>query len=500
MDELSYQKDFNSQLVSLLQGFISRHESPVCLVAHNGDKFDFPVLKAELEALHENIVGDIYCGDSLLMFRKFDEVSSVKSIAKSPTTIAGNAETPIRNKPVFTQSRFSAAKRKLQYSPLVPSEQGDTGSVNFHSDFIHVALDKIPKIEISSESSSDVLNEQTKRSTESSMNVQSERLATDNVENSFKPRASTASLKTDNHFASKDSSADDSACTAATTVTDKPLCLCESSLCDCLSDSLLSLAFADYCDSPTVQSVVNAASSSDTTSTSIPANPTGGFCTPSTHEQARSNGEIQQPCETAEPPSEMDDDVANKLHLDAQAICEADVVATADDDAAGLVHNENQQSISRRPADQQHEQPLNGSVETTSSVTPTKSTNPNVVLTPSSVNRIAAFTPPSTHHNTAFTLTSTHQNAAFTPTSANQNAAFTPPSANRNGVFTPPPRKSFALGAIYERVVGRPMRNAQCAEDDCLALLRICQVCLRTCFVCHLTYLIIKLFFAVFGH
>ena len=465
MDELSYQKDFNSQLVSLLQSFISRHESPVCLVAHNGDKFDFPVLKAELEALHENIVGDIYCGDSLLMFRKFDEVSSVKSIAKSPTTIAGNAETPIRNESAFTQSKFSAAKRKLQYSPLVPNEQGDTDSVNFQSDF--VALDKIPKIELSNESSSDALNEQKKRSTESSMSVQSERFVTDNVENSFQPRASTASLKTDNHFASKDSSADDSACTAATTVTDKPLCLCESSLCDCLSDSLLSLAFADYCDSPTVQSVVNAASSSDTTGTSIPANPTGGFCMPSTHEQAHSNGEIQQPCETAAPPLEMDDDVANKLH-DAQTICEADVVARADDVAAGLVHDENQQSISRRPADQKHEQPLDGTVGTKSPVTPAKSTDPNIVFTPPSVNRIAAFTPPSAN-----------QNAAFTLPSANQNAAITPPSANQNGGFTPPPRKSFALGAIYERVVGRPMRNAHCAEDDCLALLRICQVCLH---------------------
>jgi hypothetical protein len=44
--------------------------SPVCLVAHNGNAYDFPLLKAELEKLGTEINPGTLCADSLLGLRE----------------------------------------------------------------------------------------------------------------------------------------------------------------------------------------------------------------------------------------------------------------------------------------------------------------------------------------------------------------------------------------------------------------------------------------------
>ena len=45
---------------------------PICLLAHNGYRFDFPVLKAELNRTGENLCEDILCADTLEAFRSLD--------------------------------------------------------------------------------------------------------------------------------------------------------------------------------------------------------------------------------------------------------------------------------------------------------------------------------------------------------------------------------------------------------------------------------------------
>lgn len=47
---------FDKDACGLLQAFLSRMPSPMCLIAHNGMKFDFPLLKAELASRNEVIV------------------------------------------------------------------------------------------------------------------------------------------------------------------------------------------------------------------------------------------------------------------------------------------------------------------------------------------------------------------------------------------------------------------------------------------------------------
>jgi len=49
-DNLYQQKDFDSEVGDLLVLFLRRLEPPVCLVAHNGSRFDFPLLAAEMQS------------------------------------------------------------------------------------------------------------------------------------------------------------------------------------------------------------------------------------------------------------------------------------------------------------------------------------------------------------------------------------------------------------------------------------------------------------------
>jgi len=49
-DNLYQQKDFDTEVGSLVMLFLRRLEPPVCLVAHNGSRFDFPLLAAELQS------------------------------------------------------------------------------------------------------------------------------------------------------------------------------------------------------------------------------------------------------------------------------------------------------------------------------------------------------------------------------------------------------------------------------------------------------------------
>lgn len=71
-DSLLNQKDFDHDLVSLLSSFLCRLEPPVCLISHNGFRFDFPLLKAELGSIGCDLPEGILCLDTWEMFRSLD--------------------------------------------------------------------------------------------------------------------------------------------------------------------------------------------------------------------------------------------------------------------------------------------------------------------------------------------------------------------------------------------------------------------------------------------
>lgn len=61
---------FVAQLIAL---FFRRLQSPTCLVAHNGNCFDFIQLEDELESLNFRLPYRTYCVDSLGLFRSLEK-------------------------------------------------------------------------------------------------------------------------------------------------------------------------------------------------------------------------------------------------------------------------------------------------------------------------------------------------------------------------------------------------------------------------------------------
>ncbi|XP_029441554.1 three prime repair exonuclease 2-like [Rhinatrema bivittatum] len=64
---------FCQDLVTLLRGFLERQVQPVCLVAHNGFFYDFPLLKTELQRVQGDLGGSYACLDSCQALRGMDE-------------------------------------------------------------------------------------------------------------------------------------------------------------------------------------------------------------------------------------------------------------------------------------------------------------------------------------------------------------------------------------------------------------------------------------------
>ena len=75
---LSGQDTFNQRTGELINSFLAHLPSPLCLVAHNGNQYDFPLLKAELKKVGVTLPCDTLCADSYLgikeIFKKREEV------------------------------------------------------------------------------------------------------------------------------------------------------------------------------------------------------------------------------------------------------------------------------------------------------------------------------------------------------------------------------------------------------------------------------------------
>ncbi|XP_045141427.1 three prime repair exonuclease 2 isoform X2 [Echinops telfairi] len=67
---------FDATVVQALQAFLSRQAGPVCLVAHNGFDYDFPLLCTELQRLGAHLPPDTICLDTLPALRGLDRAHS----------------------------------------------------------------------------------------------------------------------------------------------------------------------------------------------------------------------------------------------------------------------------------------------------------------------------------------------------------------------------------------------------------------------------------------
>nr|XP_054769322.1 three prime repair exonuclease 2-like [Lytechinus pictus] len=92
---------FDEGVVTMLNLFLSRQDQPVCLVAHNGMRFDFPILRSELSVLTKgDPPAELYCLDTLKGFRA--------GFATETQGVKENAE-----KLIISKQNSTAWKRKL---------------------------------------------------------------------------------------------------------------------------------------------------------------------------------------------------------------------------------------------------------------------------------------------------------------------------------------------------------------------------------------------------
>lgn len=66
---LEHSAPFSANTVRLLVNFLEHNPKPICLVAHNGNQFDYPILRTEIEKTGCQLPEDILCIDSLNAFR-----------------------------------------------------------------------------------------------------------------------------------------------------------------------------------------------------------------------------------------------------------------------------------------------------------------------------------------------------------------------------------------------------------------------------------------------
>ena len=66
---LTGQAKFDENTAKLIFAFLARLPPPICLVTHNGNYYDFPLLKAELEKVKMQLSPEVFCVDSYLGFK-----------------------------------------------------------------------------------------------------------------------------------------------------------------------------------------------------------------------------------------------------------------------------------------------------------------------------------------------------------------------------------------------------------------------------------------------
>nr|CAH7728705.1 unnamed protein product [Callosobruchus chinensis] len=94
--KLEEQQKFSGATVEMINTFVKHNTPPVCLVAHNGSRFDFPILRKEINDANVPLVEDVYCIDSLTMFRDISKVTSESfELEKDASCSNSSSEIPL---------------------------------------------------------------------------------------------------------------------------------------------------------------------------------------------------------------------------------------------------------------------------------------------------------------------------------------------------------------------------------------------------------------------
>ncbi|KAK9886844.1 hypothetical protein WA026_018494 [Henosepilachna vigintioctopunctata] len=72
--DLENQASFSSEVGNCLNGFLNLIDGPICFVAHYGNEFDYPILRAALSRAGQSLNENILCVDSTRFFQYHERV------------------------------------------------------------------------------------------------------------------------------------------------------------------------------------------------------------------------------------------------------------------------------------------------------------------------------------------------------------------------------------------------------------------------------------------
>jgi len=75
---LEDQAKFDSDTVDLITAYLNRLPGPVCLVAHKGHGFDFPILRREIKEAGASLQKDFFCVDTLDGIRNISDEGKIE--------------------------------------------------------------------------------------------------------------------------------------------------------------------------------------------------------------------------------------------------------------------------------------------------------------------------------------------------------------------------------------------------------------------------------------
>ncbi|EEB19651.1 conserved hypothetical protein [Pediculus humanus corporis] len=137
-EDLMNIKPFCEEDVQVLIHFINRLPSPVCLIAHNGNKFDFPILQRQLFKLNLKLPDSVYCADSIKAFQEIYPNNSqlVKGGSKTYSKITHVQKTPLKQSQtplIISDSNIQNANKLKVVRQLFPEDSDDEVQVVYSS-------------------------------------------------------------------------------------------------------------------------------------------------------------------------------------------------------------------------------------------------------------------------------------------------------------------------------------------------------------------------------
>jgi len=133
-DNLEHQKPLSAETVKLINSFLGHLTKPICLLAHNGNGFDFLLLNSELKRINQSLDSSLLCADSLEAFRSLDgllpryQPLANQNERTPPNMIVNSAPPPVLKRKPVRDSELSPDLRQ-EKKPKLDTEHDKVDKV-----------------------------------------------------------------------------------------------------------------------------------------------------------------------------------------------------------------------------------------------------------------------------------------------------------------------------------------------------------------------------------